>query len=138
MHARTSNLIESDDVISSSTTERESTSVTSTASLCQIATDSSGEINTMVKKKHVLTSVDVVCIQDRDRANAEHVTRAQSVEIGTNRQQVNKAREGSFVAKDDATSASMTRTTVGAECVTGVPRIGIIRQQDAIDRTAKT
>ena len=62
------------------------------------------------------------------RANAEHVTRVQSVEIGTNRQHVYKAREGRVVAKGDATSASMIRTRVGVELVRMVPWIGIILQ----------
>ena len=63
----------------------------------------------------------------RSRANVGHVTRVQSVKIGTNRQHVHKAREGN-VASGDTTSASMIRTRVGVGFVTRVPRIGMTLQ----------
>ena len=63
----------------------------------------------------------------RSRASVGHVTRVQSVKIGTNRQYVHKARKGN-VASGDATSASMIRTRVGVGFVTRVPWIGITLQ----------
>ena len=60
-----------------------------------------------------------------EQTNDEHLMTVQSVEIGTSRQHVHKAMEGSMVASDDATSACITRTRADVERVTRVPRIGI-------------
>ena len=65
--ADTSSVIESDDVMSSPMTGRESESVASTAPLWETATDPNGWINTLVKK-HILTSDDVVYIQDPEQS----------------------------------------------------------------------
>ena len=105
---------------------RESASVVSTAPLLETATDQNGGINTLVKK-NTLTSDDVVCFQDPRRASVGHVTRVQSIKIGTNRQPVHKAREGNVVS-GDATYASMIRTRVGVCVVTRVSWIGITIQ----------
>ena len=101
---------------------RKSALVVSTAPLSKTATDPNGGINTLVKKTTLSVS------KTRSRASVGHVTRVQSVKIGINRQHVHKLREGSAVASDDATSASMIRTRVGVWFVTTVPWIGITLQ----------
>ena len=113
-------MIESDDVMFSPMTGRKSASGRFN---CAAVIDSDrGGINTLVKKKHVLTSDDAVCIQHRSR-NEGAISRDWH-QSSTRSQE----REGSVVASDDATSASMTRTRVNIGRVTRLPQIGIIRQ----------
>ena len=117
---------------------RESESVVSTAPLPETATDPNGEINTFVKKNIVTT---LFVSKTGSRANIGHVTRVQSVKIGTNHQPVHKAREGSAVASDDMTSASTTRTRVGVGRVRRVHELVSPFKtfpQDDVDGTATT